>query len=71
MTFKELLESKGMSGYYFSKHSGIHQPAVSNMVTGKRDPLNMRLHTCKKAVDTLGMTLEEFYEALDNDSNND
>ena len=65
MTFKELLASKKMTGYYFSKNSGIHQPAVSNMVTGKRDPLNMRLYTCKKAADTLGMTLDEFYESLD------
>jgi hypothetical protein len=66
MTFKELLAVKEMSGYYFSKHSGIHQPAVSNLVTGKRDPLNMRVYTCKKAAETLGMSLVEFYEVLDN-----
>lgn len=65
MTFKELLASRNMTGYRFAKLSGIHQPAVSSLVTGRRDPLNMRVYTCKKAADALGMTLEEYYNILD------
>lgn len=68
MNFKELLESKEMTGYRFAKNSGIHQPAVSKFVTGKRDPLRMSLRSAKRAADTLDMTLDEFFETLDEDN---
>lgn len=65
MKFKDLLESKQMTGYRFAKNSGIHQPAVSKFVTGKRDPLRMSLRSAKRAAETFDMTLDEFFEALD------
>ena len=68
MNFKELLKSKGLSGYSFAKKSDIHQPAVSKFVTGKRDPLNMSVYSGKRAAAVLGMSLDEFYESLDKGS---
>ncbi len=68
MNFKELLKSKGLSGYSFAKKSDIHQPAVSKFVTGKRDPLNMSVYSAKRAAAVLGMSLDEFYESLDKGS---
>ncbi|NLW29445.1 MAG: helix-turn-helix transcriptional regulator [Erysipelothrix sp.] len=65
MNFKELLKSKGLSGYAFAKKSDIHQPAVSKFVTGKRDPLNMSVYSAKRAASVLGMSLDEFYDSLD------
>lgn len=67
MSFNKLLKKYKMTGYQFSKLSGIHQPAVSQIRTGKRSLLNMRLHNCKRVADSFGITLDELYEYVKDD----
>ncbi len=69
MTFKELLKLKGFTGYRIAKEAQIHQPAISQMVTNKRDPLNMSVYAAKRAASALGMSLDDFYDALDKKKN--
>lgn len=67
MTLKKMLEDRGMSGYRFSQLSGIHLPAVYALINGKRDPLKMRVYSAKRAADALEISLDEFYNAFENE----
>ena len=64
MTFRELMESKGVTGYQLDKVTRIGISPAYMLLNGKKNPLTLRIHTAAKVVQALNITLDEFYNAL-------
>ena len=64
MTFADLLEIKGLSGYRLAKLSDVPQSAIASWVSGARDFLKCELSTGLKIAKALGMTVEEIEKIL-------
>ena len=61
---REIRKSRNISIYYISKETGISQSYISNLERGKNIPT---VETMRRILDTLGLTLAEFFSEFDND----
>ncbi len=61
--FKDILDSKKITCYRFSKDTGVSYTAVNEIYRGERTIEDCSLKTIKKFADTLNMSLDDFYKA--------
>ncbi len=64
MTFKELLDSKGINALELSKKAGISYNAVHGVVRGERKIGNLTLTTSTKIARVLGISVDELFQTL-------
>lgn len=62
--FRELLESKQMSGYRLAKMTGISQSLIAAFATKDKRPLSMSFENANKVAQALEMSLDQLYKAL-------
>lgn len=66
MKFKELVKMSGNNYQKLEVKTGLKQPYLSTI--DNRDYELMTLRNAKKIADEIGLTLDEFYNTLTNDS---
>lgn len=61
MSFSDLLEKKGISGYRLAKDIGTPQQTISDYLTNKKAMDSMKIGMAYKIAVYLNMSLDEFY----------
>lgn len=71
MSLKDLVKEKGYTNYFLGAASDVPNQSIGAMLNGKRDPLNMTLDNAYKLSKVLGVTLDDFFKAVIDDSYED